>query len=318
MTILDLCIVLLVLVTTFIVYRKKHTLLYLKLWIPFRLIVYGLLATGCYFTIDLFTMYALPFFVGEEASMQVMAFQHLNAAWVVVIAVVSITCGSLLYASAKIAPQIARSEKESRSSQEAAEQKLRESEGRFRNLVEGSLQGILITREEKPIFVNEALVNLLGYGSQEEILKLNSISQLKPEYEKERLDHYRAAHLRGDEVPTQYEVDFLRNDGSIVTVENAVRVVNWMGESAIQNTLIDVTEHKRVERELRLHGEIVRNLAEGVHLVRVEDETIVFANPTFEGMFGYEQGEILGQPMSNLNAPTDKSPTETAREVSRA
>jgi len=55
------------------------------------------------------------------------------------------------------------------------------------------------------------------------------------------------------------------------------------------------TERKRVEEALRLHSEILLNLAEGVYLIRVSDGMIAFANPTFESMFGYTPGELVGK-----------------------
>ncbi len=76
--------------------------------------------------------------------------------------------------------------------------------------------------------------------------------------------------------------------------------------------------HLHVEDELRLHGEIMANMAEGVYLVRAEDGIIVYANPKFEAMFGYEPGEMLGRPVSIVNAPTDQSPEETAAKIMAA
>ncbi|MFC1523415.1 PAS domain S-box protein [Thermodesulfobacteriota bacterium] len=77
----------------------------------------------------------------------------------------------------------------------------------------------------------------------------------------------------------------------------------------------DVTDRKRAEEELRLHSEIMVNMAEGIHLIRAEDGIIVYTNPKLEEMFGYDSGEMLGKHVSIVNAPTDKSPEETAREI---
>lgn len=66
---------------------------------------------------------------------------------------------------------------------------------------------------------------------------------------------------------------------------------------------------------LRLHDEMLRNMTEGIFLVRAGDGVIVYANPRFERMFGYEPGEMIGKHVSIVNAPTDKAPQETAREI---
>ncbi|XHX78761.1 MAG: PAS domain-containing protein [Stenomitos frigidus ULC029] len=63
----------------------------------------------------------------------------------------------------------------------------------------------------------------------------------------------------------------------------------------------DITDRKQVEQQLRLQDIIVKNMAEGICLVKAEDGTIVYANPKFEQMLGYEPGELAGQPVSVIN-----------------
>ena len=77
----------------------------------------------------------------------------------------------------------------------------------------------------------------------------------------------------------------------------------------------DLTKSKQAEEELRFHSEVMKNMAEGVYLVSAESGMIIWANPKFEEMFGYGAGEMNGQHVSIVNAPTDKDPTETAREI---
>lgn len=59
--------------------------------------------------------------------------------------------------------------------------------------------------------------------------------------------------------------------------------------------------------QLLLQAEITTNMAEGVALVRSSDRTIVYANRSFEQMFGYEPDELLQQPMVALNVSTEKN-----------
>ncbi|MEE9152261.1 MAG: ATP-binding protein [Thermoplasmata archaeon] len=74
-------------------------------------------------------------------------------------------------------------------------------------------------------------------------------------------------------------------------------------------------ERERAEEALRLQSEITMNLSEGIYLVRDSDGIIVNTNPRFEEMFGYGPGEMVGKHVSVVNAPTDKSPEETAKEI---
>lgn len=67
-----------------------------------------------------------------------------------------------------------------------------------------------------------------------------------------------------------------------------------------------------------LQAEITRNMAEGVVLVRTSDWQIVYANPSFERMFGYEPDELVGMPVDVVNAPSDRDPVEVASEIQDA
>lgn len=71
--------------------------------------------------------------------------------------------------------------------------------------------------------------------------------------------------------------------------------------------------------ELRLYREIVLQMAEGVCLVRAKDATIVYANPRFERMFGYEPGELENLPVATLNAQAsnEHTPAQVAQEIIR-
>lgn len=80
-------------------------------------------------------------------------------------------------------------------------------------------------------------------------------------------------------------------------------------------TFFNAVEAKQTEDELRLHREVLANMAQGLCLIRQDNATIVYANPKFEKMFGYNPGEMKGRPVSIINAPTENSPEETADEI---
>ncbi len=63
----------------------------------------------------------------------------------------------------------------------------------------------------------------------------------------------------------------------------------------------DITERKRTEETLRTHSQILYSMAEGVAFVDAEG-VIRYTNPSYEHMFGYSSGELIGQHVSTLNA----------------
>ncbi len=85
--------------------------------------------------------------------------------------------------------------------------------------------------------------------------------------------------------------------------------------SANEQLQREISERKRAEEALRLQSEMMKNMAEAVYLVRASDGVIVYTNPAFEKLFGYDPGEMDGKHVSTVNAPTDKSPEETAKEI---
>ena len=136
------------------------------------------------------------------------------------------------------------------------------SERRFRNLVEGSIQGILIHRDDRPLFVNDAWSQIFGYSPAEVREASTTLDFAAPE-EHERLQGYREAQMTGESAPTRYEYKGLRKNGTTVWLENNVRVVDWDGGPAIQSTVIDCTQRKLREKELEsFNQELERRVAE--------------------------------------------------------
>ena len=70
---------------------------------------------------------------------------------------------------------------------------------------------------------------------------------------------------------------------------------------------------------LELQAIITRNMAEGICLVRADNGVIVYANPKFEQMFGYDSDELKGQHVSILNYATESvSPEEVTQAIRSA
>lgn len=136
------------------------------------------------------------------------------------------------------------------------------SEARFRSLVEGSIQGILVHRDDQPLFVNDAWCQILGYSSSEVLAAESTLDFVAPD-DRDRLVGFRGARERGEDAPDRYEYQGLRKDGSLVWLENCVRLVDWDGRRAIQSTIIDCTERKLRQHELEtFNEELERRVAE--------------------------------------------------------
>jgi PAS domain S-box-containing protein len=126
----------------------------------------------------------------------------------------------------------------------------RESERRYRTLVESSIQGIHIQRDWVTLFVNPAFARMLGYDRTADLVGLDARRFMAPQ-ELSRLESDRVARLRGEPVSTQYELQAIRRDGSLIWVDIQTAEILWEGAPAVQSTVLDITERKRAEQALR-------------------------------------------------------------------
>jgi PAS domain S-box-containing protein len=156
--------------------------------------------------------------------------------------------------------------------------------------------------------VNAAACGLLGYRREELIGK--TIQDLIPPEDAPRLLASRQRML----TPGQTDIDewrMRRKDGTMVPVEvNA----NILPDGRWQAIVRDVSARKHVESLLSLHAILVDRMAEGLVLVRASDARIVYTNPRFDQLLGYQRGELNGRPIATL-APEDG--TVSAAEATR-
>jgi PAS domain S-box-containing protein len=131
-----------------------------------------------------------------------------------------------------------------------AEEILRESEERFRTLIDSSSQGILVHRNLCVLYANQRFVEMFGYDSADEILALESRDVMVAPEERSRLLGYHKARLRGEPVPLDYEFVGLRKDGSRIWLENRSFRIEWEGGPAICTTLFDITERNQAQAQL--------------------------------------------------------------------
>ena len=128
-----------------------------------------------------------------------------------------------------------------------AEAAIRRSRQQFRNVVDGSLQGMLVYRDSKPLFANQAFADIFGFRNGREVVAQSSVREFEAEHERAAHTAIDIKRLRGASVPQHCEFDGLRKDGSAILLESSAILIEWNGEPAIQLTVVDITERKRSE-----------------------------------------------------------------------
>lgn len=129
-----------------------------------------------------------------------------------------------------------------------AEEALRQSEEKYRQVVENANESILIAQTGKILFCNEKTEELSGYTA-EELLRLPFADLIHPQ-DREMVAERHARRMAGEEFEHIYPFRIRRKDGETRWVQiNAVRI-QWQGEPATLNFLIDITEQRDTERKL--------------------------------------------------------------------
>ncbi|MDQ3995410.1 MAG: PAS domain S-box protein, partial [Gemmatimonadota bacterium] len=126
-----------------------------------------------------------------------------------------------------------------------ADEELRESEERFRQLAELAVEGVLIHDNGLMLAANESFARMFGY-ELDELLGRNFFEFLTTPESREEI--IRRIRLGSDE---RYEATGLRKDGSEIIVELSARTMTWRGRRVRVGTVHDITERKHAEEAAR-------------------------------------------------------------------
>ena len=121
------------------------------------------------------------------------------------------------------------------------------SETKYRELIDGSIQGIIIHDNFRPLLVNKAWADIHGYGV-DEVMGLDSVLPLIARGHRKPIQSFNKARLDGKPVPGRSEYQAINKDRDLVWVENLTKKIEWAGKKALQSTIIDITERKHQER----------------------------------------------------------------------
>lgn len=181
------------------------------------------------------------------------------------------------------------------------EEALRESETKYSALVENSKDGIIMIQEGVLTFINEASTNLVGY-SPEEMIGSSFVKFAAPEYRDLVVRRY-AERMGGREVPSIYDIELLRKDGTTVPVELNAMHIEFRGKPTDLAFVRDITERRQVEieaqkRQVYLES-VLHNAPEAI--VTLDASNLVLEwNPGAEQIFGYTRQEVVGKNIDDL------------------
>ena len=181
-----------------------------------------------------------------------------------------------------------------------AEEALRQSEEKYRLLIENATDAIFIAQDKVLRFANPKTEEITGY-SAEELAKIPFVDIVHPEDRDMVLERH-VKRLRGEEIPSIYSFRILNRSGEELSAELNAVLINWEGRPATLNFLRDITSQKKLEAQLQQAQkmEAIGTLAGGIAhdfnnlLMAIQGRTSIMrmskdsSHPDFEHLKGVE------------------------------
>lgn len=185
--------------------------------------------------------------------------------------------------------------------QEVAERKraeaaLQESRERLETVMEKIPHGVAVVMASGELtYCNPAFVEMFGF-TEEELKESNVIELVAPSDREKVVQKIRYLYNDGLEYPSEYKA--LNKEGRLIPIEVFSRRIIYDGNPGILSVVIDITERKRVEEELRNERDLAQKYLDiaGVLFVVVgADQKIHLINKRGCEILEYEESEILGK-----------------------
>ena len=189
-----------------------------------------------------------------------------------------------------------------------SDEALRESEERYRRLVDLSPDAVVIIRDGRIVFVNPAGVRLLGAPSADEITG-RPATDFVHESDRPAIVARMGEVLRGERPAAFLERRYVRYDGTPLDVETAATIYPDPSGPAIQVILRDITQRKRAEAALRESEERFREIAETIDEVfwisSPDKKRMIYVSPAYEQIWGRSCADLYASPMNWIAAVHD-------------
>ena len=169
---------------------------------------------------------------------------------------------------------------------------LRESEIRFRTIIEQSPIGLVLGRDGIIAEANDVFLQMYGYKDITEVLGQPVINHIATRCRKDVETRIRKRIL-GEPTASSYETMGLRKDGSEFPVHISARRVALSDGPLTCAFEIDITEQRKAEADLRIAA-IALESHEGI-LIADANNVILKVNRSFSQITGYSAEEVIGQ-----------------------
>ena len=192
-------------------------------------------------------------------------------------------------------------------------QALKQSEERYRAVIEHVDSGMVVLQGDKLVFANRRAAEITRMDPAA-ILNVGFLHRVHPDDHALILER-RHRRLAGENVPSSYEIRLLFDDGSVCWLELGVSVVPWGGEPATITFFSDVTARKNMTLALHRSEERYRAVIEhsGEGMLVVQDSRFVFANYRAAELVQMTREEMLREGYLHRIHPDDRAMVDDRR-----
>ena len=169
---------------------------------------------------------------------------------------------------------------------------LRESEKKYRLLLEGLYDSILVHRNTKILYLNPGCEKVLGY-SRDALLGQSIMLLVPPEFRE--MVTIAVRNRMAGKTFEPYELDLIRGDGSRISVLMSGNLVDFEGAPASINLIIDISSRKRAEQALQESEKRFHELTDLLPQIIYEadaDGNLIYANRIAFDRFGYTEEDF--------------------------
>lgn len=178
-----------------------------------------------------------------------------------------------------------------------AEEALRESEENYRTLINNASIGIVVIQDNKLVMINPHLYEMFGYNGEEaEMLELLSI--FHPE-DREIIVERMKERLTGIPPGDPIDARIFTKSGDMRWIRTRSVKIQWNGKPAIQAFILDITEEKKAEEQIRYQASLVDNVTDAI-ISHDQDLKILSFNKAAERIFKVNKDDILGQDIRSI------------------
>ncbi len=168
------------------------------------------------------------------------------------------------------------------------EQKLLESEERYKMLSNLSFEGILIHKDGFILDANDALIKMTGYD-KDELLGKNIVMQIvAKEYSQLIVDKFKSQN------PLPFEIEFLKKDGSMLPVEIESRSIVYKNKKVNVVAARDISIRKKSQEHIKKLSRAVEQSQVSITITDING-SIEYVNPKFEETSGYPKAKLIGK-----------------------